>query len=176
MASPPPHVAFCLVRVDDRLLHGQVVLNWVRTLRPSRIAIVDDALAGDLAARLLLTAAAPRGLDIWVGAVADASAALLADPRLPPSTTMVLVRDPETGRRVFDAGVHFAALSLGALGLTSARVRVGSQVSLSREELEVLRYLASKGVMVSAQALPTDRAIGLRELERRTLRGRRRSD
>ena len=84
-------VRFCLVRIDDRLIHGQVVLNWVRVLRPRRIAVVDDEIGNDPLSRSLIQLAAPAHIDSWVGPVVEAPAALLDDPRHRPETTLILV-------------------------------------------------------------------------------------
>ena len=147
-------MSFLLVRVDDRLLHGQVVLNWVRALRPARIAVVAESLAQDPWARATLMAAAPVGISLWVGGVEEAPQALLHDPRWPPKGTMVLVPDPEEALRLYSAGVPYAALNLGCLGMAPGRVRLLPQFSLSPHEMEVLQSLASKGVQITAQAVP----------------------
>ena len=55
-----------LVRIDDRLIHGQVVAGWLRALGARRIVIVDDATAGDEFLREVLTLAAPQGVPVEV--------------------------------------------------------------------------------------------------------------
>lgn len=147
-------VHFCLVRLDDRLLHGQVVLNWVRALRPARIAVVDERLAQDAWARATLFSVAPAGISLWVGGAEEAPQALLLDLGWPPSRTMVLVPNPDEALRLYLAGVPYAALNLGCLGMAPGRIRLLPQLSLSPREMEVLRSLALKGVQITAQALP----------------------
>ncbi|HHX45320.1 MAG TPA: PTS sugar transporter subunit IIB [Chloroflexi bacterium] len=149
-----------LVRVDDRFLHGQVTLNWARALRPQRIVIADDTLAGDELGRAALRAAQPPGIDIWVGAVGEAASAFL-DGRLPLDGTIVLVRDPQSARRLFDSGIQYERLNVGAVGGAPDRARIGQQVSVSRIEWEALRYLERAGVDVELQALPSDGAVTL---------------
>lgn len=170
----PKPVRFCLVRIDDRLLHGQVVVNWVRTLRPRRIAIVDDDLAANRTAVSLLETACPADLALWVGTVGEAVPALVQPSPVPPADTMVLLRSPARARALYEAGVRYEALNLGCLGVEAGRTRVHRQVSLSPEEMEALQYLASVGVVVSVQALPSDRAVSLATLLRRASRSRRR--
>ena len=162
MASDGPRpVRFCLVRIDDRLLHGQVVVNWVRTLRPRRIAIVDDEIATDGTTVSVLEATCPADLALWVGTIAEAATALVEQSPVPPADTMILLRSPAQARALYDAGVCYEALNLGCLGAGAGRRRVHRQVSLSPDEMEALQYLASVGVVVSIQALPSHRAISL---------------
>jgi mannose PTS system EIIAB component len=151
---------FALVRIDDRLLHGQVALNWVRALRPARIVIADDALANDALGRAAAVAAAPPGIDVWIGGI-DEAARDLAGGEIEPARTMVLVREPLSARRLFDAGVRYRHLNVGAMGQAPGRVRVERQVSLTREEWEALRYLEQAGVDVTLQPLPSDGAVTL---------------
>lgn len=156
----PDWSRLALVRVDDRLLHGQVVLNWARALRPARIIVADDAVAGDDLATAALGAAAPLGVDVWIGSVDDAARALLA-AEVDPQRALVLVRDAEAARRLFDAGVRYLRLNVGAVGQAPGRVRIGRQVSLRRDEWEALRYLQRAGVDVTLQARPSDGAVSL---------------
>src|ERR1035437_5108835 len=58
----PPRMSLRLVRIDDRLIHGQVVAGWLRALGAKRIVIVDDATARDEFLREVLTLAAPHGV------------------------------------------------------------------------------------------------------------------
>ncbi len=154
-----------LVRVDDRFLHGQVALNWARALRPARIVIADDALAGDDLGRAAAAAAAPPGIGVWIGTV-DEAARALAGGATDLEGTMVLVRDPWAARRLFDAGVRYDRLNVGAVGRSPGRVRIGRQVSLRREEWEALLYLEQAGVDVTLQALPSDGAVTLARVRR----------
>lgn len=153
-------VRFALVRVDDRFLHGQVVLNWVRALRPAHIVVADGDLAEDDLARAAIAAATPPGIGVSIGTIAEAARALM-DGAFEPGATMVLLRNPDAAQRLFDAGVRYRRLNVGNVGLAPGRVRVRRQVSLTREEWEALRYLERAGVGVTLQALPSDGAVPL---------------
>jgi mannose/fructose/N-acetylgalactosamine-specific phosphotransferase system component IIB len=154
-----------LVRVDDRFLHGQVVLNWMRALWPRRVVIADDALANDDLGRVAVATAAPPGIEVWIGGIDEAAYALMGGA-IDPEGTMVLVGDPVSARRLFDAGVRYQRLNVGGVGQAPGRERVGRQVSLTREEWEALRYLERAGVKVTLQALPSDGAVALARVRR----------
>ena len=158
-------VHLVLVRVDDRLLHGQVVLHWVRALRPECIVIADDALATDMAGCAALSGAAPPGIRVWVGGIHEAMQELRRDEH-DGTRTMVLVPEPVSARRLFDDGVGYGRLNVGAVGLAAGRVRVGRQVCLSRDEWEALRYLEQAGVEVTIQPLPSDAPIAFARVRR----------
>lgn len=165
-------VRLALVRIDDRLLHGQVVFNWVRSLRPRRIALPQAGVV-DEAERSLWRASLAPDIDLWVGLIDAAPQALLHDPAFPPSATMVLLRTVRDAHALFVAGVPFAALNLGCLGAATGRLRVGSQMHLSMQEWEILRCLEGLGVEVHMQSIPSERAVGMSTLVRRMRRGAR---
>lgn len=170
-APPAALLPFALARVDDRLLHGQVLLNWVRALRPRRLSVVDDALAADPLARSLLLSVAPPHLEAWLGSISEAVAVLAPAPVALTRATFLLLRSPEAAWATFRAGVRFAALEVGCLGHSAGRVRVAAQVYLSPAEMEALWNLAACGVTVMARALPTDVPLSLEEIAQRVARG-----
>lgn len=171
MAELPERLAFALVRVDDRLLHGQVVVNWVRVLRPHRIAVVlAPAVAGDQdsdLSRQLLWAAAPPGVAFWVGGVEQ----LMHEPWLvleeETASTLLLLPGVAEAAELYALGVHYGALNLGSVAVGPGRQRLARQVALSTAEAEVLRSLEQAGVVVTIQALPSDRAQPLALVVRR---------
>ncbi|NLG26910.1 MAG: PTS sugar transporter subunit IIB [Chloroflexi bacterium] len=159
-----PLVAFALVRMDDRLLHGQVALNWVRQLRPSCVAIVDQALASAPETHALYRLALPEQVGLWIGEPAAAAEALLGDGAVAPGAILVLVRGPTEALALFEAGVRYAALNLGMRGAAPGRARVSRQLSLSLEDRATLHALVEHGVHLTAQALPSDAPLSWREI------------
>ena len=75
-------MSWLLHRVDDRLIHGQVVVAWGQRLRPVRIWVADDASAADEWERELLATVAP-GIEVHVVPVAEAAAAYAGEAAAP---------------------------------------------------------------------------------------------
>jgi hypothetical protein len=114
-------VSWVLHRIDDRLIHGQVLVAWGQRLDPERIWVVDDGVAASPWERDLFREAAP-GVDVHVLTVADAATAYAAETAA-PGGAFLLVRDLITARRLAEAvpgeGSVFFLLTrlVGALGL-----------------------------------------------------------
>jgi len=153
-----------LVRIDDRLIHGQVLVNWVRALALSRLVIVDDGLAGDALACSILEAIVPRHVSLWIGSAAGLKYATFPEP---VDKQLVLVASPFGALRLYDAGMHYLALNVGCLGSTNNRVRLFPQVSLTRAEYDVLVTLSLRGVTVISQALPSGPVVRWPEIAAR---------
>jgi mannose/fructose/N-acetylgalactosamine-specific phosphotransferase system component IIB len=155
-----------LVRIDDRLLHGQVLVNWVRTLALQRLVIVDDALAADPIARSVLMAVSPAHASLWIGPAVAAVDALSSFAE-PVDKHLVIAPSPSAALCLYDAGVHFVVLNVGCLGLSAGRMPLLPQVSLAPAEMDILDILASRGVELIFQALPAGRAVRWTEAQMR---------
>lgn len=155
-----------LYRVDERLIHGQVVVGWGSILHPDRIIVVDDELAssaweqelyafglsGDVAAEFCTVEEARPRLAEWRG---------LAD------RVVVLTRDLETMRRLAQGGtLRGEEVNVGGIHYAPGRRSVLPYLYLSRGEQEELCRLADEGVTVSARDLPSGRRVDLKELLR----------
>jgi PTS system mannose-specific IIB component len=153
-----------LVRIDDRLIHGQVVAGWLRALGAHRIVIVDDATANDEFLREVLTLAAPQGVPVEVCGVADATARLIALAAA-PEPVIVLARTPRTVLALRLAGVPIDLVDLGGMGAGPGRRRLHKTISVSADELRELRELEKLGTRVEIQIVADDRPIPFRSLD-----------
>ena len=139
-----------LVRIDDRLLHGQVVAVWLRALGAQRIVIVDDATARDDFLREVLTLAAPQGVPVEVYEVATGAARLIALAAT-SEPVIVLARTPRTVLELRHAGVPIEVVDLGGMGSGPGRRRLHKTISVSPDELRELRELEKMGTRVEIQ-------------------------
>jgi PTS system mannose-specific IIB component len=152
-----------LVRIDDRLIHGQVIAVWCRHQHFTRILIADDDVASDQFMSTVLKLAAPTGLDVDVLSLEDCVASLTTDTP-DRATTMVLVKSPEAARRLHDGGVRFDSLNVGGIGGGAGRTNVFRNIALSPDDFSALQYLAGEGVRVTLQTLPGEKAKDFSEL------------
>jgi PTS system mannose-specific IIB component/fructoselysine and glucoselysine-specific PTS system IIB component len=152
-------LSLALLRVDDRLIHGQVLLGWGPVLEPARYVVVDDGLASDPFERALLEASA-GGTPVEVLTIELAAPRLAA---LAPSgePTVVLVRAlPEAARLALAlarAGAPPLAINLGGLHYAPGKTRVHDVVYLDRADRAALAALADLGVRVVVQDVPATR-------------------
>ena len=157
-------MAIVLFRVDDRLIHGQVVIGWGRPLGVTRIVLVDDAVSHSDWEQDLYRMAVPPEVEVRFVDVAGA-AARLADWAADGGRTLVLTGDlgamaalraaaPALVRQVNLGGVHHRP---------GRRERL-PYLYLTDEELRGLAALEQGGAEVTAQDLPTTQPVSLRSL------------
>jgi D-glucosaminate PTS system EIIB component len=156
-------MSWVLQRVDDRLIHGQVIVAWGRRLRPSRIWVVDDASAADPWERELLATVAP-GIEVRVATVAEAAAAY-ADEAAAAGGAFLLVRDLRSALALVEAGASIAAFTLGGLHYAPGRDKINEYIYLGAEDRRVARALIARGVRLEVQDVPATRPQSLPALD-----------
>jgi len=153
-----------LVRVDDRLVHGQVVVGWGRTMRLRRIVLVDDAISTSDWEQELYRMGVPEGMAIEFSSVADAADAF-ARWNADRDRTMLLVGTVDTLVRL-SAVAPVERVNLGGIHQAEGRRERLPYVFLSDAEAGQLASLAEHGMDITAQALPTNPPVPLEDLIR----------
>lgn len=158
-------MAIASYRIDDRLVHGQVVVGWGQPLDVAFLVIVDDALAASPWEQELYRLAAPPDLEMRFVTVADAVravAAWAADARV----GLVLTADVDTMARLVQQGAAIERVTVGGLHAGPGRAERLRYVFLDAADAARLEALAARGVEVVAQDLPAARPVPLAELLR----------
>ena len=156
-------MSWVLTRVDDRLIHGQVVVAWGRHLRPKRIWVVDDAVAANAWERELLGSAAPD-VDVHVVTVAEMAAAWAGEAAV-DGAAFLLVRDLKTALRLVEAGATVTAFNLGGLHYSPGKTKVNEYVYLDDADRERARALLGRGIALEVQDVPAARPAALTSLD-----------
>jgi mannose/fructose/N-acetylgalactosamine-specific phosphotransferase system component IIB len=153
-----------LFRVDERLIHGQVVVGWGGPLHADRIVVVDDELAASPWEQELYCLGVPAEIEARFLTVSQVRADL-ATWKTDPRRTIVLVRDVATAARVAEGGgLKGEEVNLGGIHFAEGRTRILPYLHLRAEEKEQLRRIAATGALVSARDLPAARRVPLDEL------------
>lgn len=154
-----------LVRVDDRLIHGQVVAVWLRAVGADRIIIVDDRVAADPFLVDVLTLAAPAGVTVEVLDVASGAPRVraLADST---DTAFVLVKTPLTALALLRAGVPVEVVNLGGMGAGPGRRPLYRTISASDDERAALREIEALGTPVEIRIVADDRPVPFASVDR----------
>ena len=152
-----------LARVDDRLIHGQVVHGWGRPLRPTWIGIVSDSLRADPARADLYLFAAPEDARAEVLSVSEALGEAVLDT-IRSSRSFLLFPGVEEPLRLKERGFPLEELNVGGLHHAEGKTALLPYVYLDARDKESLLSLARLGVRLVAQDLPTNPAHRLEPL------------
>lgn len=150
-----------LARVDNRLIHGQVVSTWIPHLKAQDVVVADEEAASSPLMQLAMTMAVPPPVEVRIAAPGAIDWAKVHDG---PRRTLVLFRDVATAAAARRAGLAFGSLNLGNVHFAEGRRPILASVFLSEAELEELDRMAAAGVEIEARAVPPDQRVGLPEL------------
>lgn len=144
-----------LSRIDERLIHGQVMTRWITGLYVTRIILIDDVIAKDDFMVDVLMLSAPVGVDVQVMSVDDAVKFIASDDS--STKTMLLFKDIRYVKALADAGFLVPRLNIGNIGSSPIRKGVTREVFMSPEEQNMARELCEKGMYIYIQKLPSDK-------------------
>lgn len=151
------HIRFPLIRIDDRLIHGQIVLGWAEPLRIRRLVLAHDEIAQDDDLREVIAATVPTQFDFSVRTIED-TIATVNDHKL-SKRMMVVVESPGVVRTMWEQGARINSINIGGLHYRDDRIELLPYVFLSPEELDQISELAKSGVDVYCQDLPNSPLI-----------------
>mgnify|MGYP000089593007 CR=1 FL=1 len=152
-----------LTRIDDRLIHGQVVTAWVKQYPITSILIVDDELTKNTFLQRIYKAAAPMGIEILIQTLDSAKEFLKGEP-VAGENLLILTKVPDTIEQLIDAGIPIEKVILGGMGQKIGRKSFNRNVSASEEEVKCFERIIGKGVDIFYQLVPDDNAVNIKSI------------
>lgn len=149
-----------LARIDDRLIHGQVVTAWMKHVNANSIVIVDDELSKNKLMQRIYLAAAPSSASLKILTIEEATAYLLE--RDSASRVLVLVKVPQILEVLITNGVKLEKIILGGMGSNSTRKKLIRNVFANDAERESLQRLFDNGISIHYQLVPDEKITDLR--------------
>ncbi len=149
-------MAVKMIRIDDRLIHGQIVAAWAKSLSIKRIWIVDDGVAKDTFITNVMKMVAPPDTELTITGT-DEVGRLLPELDASDKNTLILVKYPKVAKLLFDSGVLLRELNVGGMGANAERRKLFKNISASEEERKTLIELKEEGVKVYFQVTPHEK-------------------
>lgn len=149
-------------RIDDRLIHGQVVAAWLRTYsNVKKILVIDDKTSEDSFMHEMFKLLVPSDVAIDILTVEQGAEILKAGMDVP---TMVIVKLPLTIKELMEKGVEFTDVNIGGMGMRGNRKKLFQNVSSTEEENDMIREMMDRGVNVEIQIIPAAKSVNLRTI------------
>jgi PTS system mannose-specific IIB component/fructoselysine and glucoselysine-specific PTS system IIB component len=155
-------MSIALYRIDDRLIHGQVVVGWGQRLNVGFIVLVDDAVRASPWEQELYRMGVPPNIEVITVSRTEA-AARLADWDADARVGIVVAGDVATLAALTENCLQVKRINVGGVHQRPGRSERLRFVYLSDAEVEQLKRLAARGVEITAQDVPTARAVPLAE-------------
>ncbi len=155
---------FKLVRIDFRLIHGQVITKWLKQCGADKIVIIDDVLANDEFMRQIYTMSAPAGIMVDVYSVEEGMNQW-NENEFNSSKILLLVRDVKTTYTLIKEGLPIEKIQIGGLGAAPDRKKVYGPISLNKEDYDLLAELVGSGVQVELHQVPEESAMQFEKIK-----------
>lgn len=142
-----------MIRIDERLIHGQVTMGWARTSSANLILVVNDVVANDQFQKKLMMMAAPVGVTIEIYSVAEVVEKLNANT-WPNATILLLLRNPIDMVRLAEMGIKLNKVNVGGVRSSGTTVKLTKEVSATPEEMVAWKKLDELGIRIEVQWVP----------------------
>lgn len=147
-------IKILVARIDDRLIHGQVVTSWVKAYPITEILIIAEDLAQNMLMQRIYKSVAPAGIDVNILNNLDALNYLQSDSKV-DQNLLILVKTPDVFEYLIDNGVSIPKIILGGMGLKPGRETLIKNIAANDAERACLSRLVSKGIKIVYQLVPS---------------------
>ena len=150
----------CFCRIDDRLIHGQVVTTWVHKHQVEQIIVVNDKVAGDAIQKNILNMAAPQGIKVHAFGVKQFAEIVKTNPI--KRRTMLLFTTSTDVNELVRGGVEITELNIGGMRFQEGREQISRALSVTPEERNAFREMLERGMKITIQMVPNDEKVDLK--------------
>lgn len=156
-------MAIVHARVDERLIHGQVAMVWTNTVGADRILVANDKAVKDEIQIGALKMAKPTGVKLSILSV-NRAIENLKNGKYDGDKVFIITRDIPDMAQLIHGGVPIHTFNVGNIAQKEGSVAIKKSVSLSPEDITILRELLQEGVKITAQMLPSEPADSIEKI------------
>ena len=145
-----------LARLDERLVHGQIINNWCTSEDITEIIVINKEVANNEMRKTIIEMSVPEGINILFY---DVSQALeIYEEECKFERLMLVFGNPFEILEFIEKGGKLTDLNIGGMSFRKDRKKLSTAVYVSSEELEILKKIAAKNIRLEIRLLPTDRS------------------
>ena len=161
--GPNDYMTIGLVRIDDRLIHGQVATRWTKETNVTRIIVGSDEVAADTVRKTLLTQVAPPGVTAHGVDVAN-MIRVYNNPKYAGERVMLLFTNPTDVERIVEGGVKVTSVNVGGMAFRQGKTQVNNAVSVDEKDIEAFKKLDARGIELEVRKVSTDQKLKMMDL------------
>ncbi len=144
-----------LARIDDRLIHGQVVTVWSKETKCQRIIVCNDDVANDEIRRTLLTQVAPPGVQSSVVGI-EKAIRVINNPKYENDIVLLLFTNPTDVLRLVEAGIDIKTVNIGGMSFKEGKTQLTTAVSVNDQDIKSFKALNDKNIELEIRKVASD--------------------
>lgn len=142
-------------RIDERLIHGQIVTAWIAYANANRIIVADDKAANDEFQKTLLQMATPKAIELQILGVDEAIRTIKEDTS--GTKVLLLVRGPKEALQMVEAGLHIQEINVGNINMKKGKTKILGNLWIDDEDIRNLKKIHEAGVNLEVRTVPNER-------------------
>ena len=142
-----------LVRIDDRLIHGQVATTWIKNYEIEQVLIINDKAANDPIQKSVVGLAAPPGVKVMIFGV-NQFINILKKSEIKKSTMLLFTTSTDVLKIVESGLVDIKEVNAGGMRFNDTRKRLTKAISVTPEEEQAFVKMMDKGIKINVQMVP----------------------
>ena len=150
-----------LVRIDERLIHGQVIVGWVKFLKATAIIVADDDIEKNELRLEAMKMSAPSTIEVEAYNIALTVEKYLQHD-FPDKNIILLFSKLKDFKKSLDLGFHIQDVNLGCIH--SGEIEILSNIAIRGEEASYLEDIRKMGIHLDLRALPRDKQVNLMDI------------
>lgn len=148
-------------RIDDRLIHGQIITAWIAYADAKVIVVADDKAAGDEFQQSLLKMATPSSITLKILSVSDAIKYVQSGE---DGKVLLLMRGPQQALEFVKAGIKKDQINVGNMNMKKGKAKVLGNLWVFPEDVQAIKEIYDNGVKLEVRAVPNERSQDVLEL------------
>lgn len=152
-----------IIRIDDRLIHGQVIVGWGSFMNPDLIVVGNDEIASVEIEQELCRSIMPPTIEVKFMTIDETAHALLND-QFCDRKYILLIESPDDALKILNKGVKIKSINIGGIHFKDGAEQFLTYVYLNEQEKTCLKEMLKKGVELECRDLPQSKRILINEL------------
>lgn len=157
------HMIICLARIDDRLIHGQVVTRWAKEYNIKRIIVVNDEIAKDTIRNTLIKQATPPGITAHIVDI-NKFIRVYNNPKYSKEKVIILFNNPSDVLRLIEKGIPITSVNIGGMAFYQGKKQINNAVSVNKIDITAFKKLNHYGIILEIRKVPSDSPIEIMHL------------
>jgi len=147
-------------RIDDRLVHGQVVEGWIPFLDINEVVVVSAVAAKDDMRKTLMRLSLPEDVSLKVMDM-EVAPDYLKKAHENPRRILVLAPSPREIAELLEKGVPFESVNVGGMHYSVGKIQIGRAIFLGDADVQSLKAITARGVRLEGRGVPTDKTLDI---------------
>ena len=162
-------MAIELVRIDDRLIHGQIATTWINDFNIEQVLIINDDVVKDSMQQSVIAMTAPANVKVKVCGVDSFVNIYKKNPI--KRRTMIILTNSIDAYKLAKGGVKFPYLNVGGMRFVNGRTKIARAVSVTPEERQAFKDILKLGINIKIQMIPRDEVVNMEDVIDKNMEG-----